>query len=76
MEILKNIVVDWRDKKLIAELYTGQTAVVRTDNGATPPIVFGRGKRQKCPLPSILFNICDEAKIRETFDDIKGSVKI
>ena len=41
LEILKNIGVDWRDRKLISELYMGQIAVVRADDGETPPIVVG-----------------------------------
>ena len=75
-EILKNIGVDRRDRKLISELYMGQTAVVRTDDGETPPIVVGRGTRQGCPLSPLLFNIYDEAMVREAFDDIKEGVKI
>ena len=32
MEILKNIGVDWRDRRLIKELYIHQTARVKIDN--------------------------------------------
>jgi len=32
MKILKNIEVDWRDRRLIKELYMNQTARVRIDN--------------------------------------------
>ena len=70
LEILKNIGVDWRDRKLISELYMSQTAIVRTDNGETPPIVVGRGTRQGRYLSPLLFNIYDEAMVGEAFDDI------
>ena len=46
MEILKNIGLDWRDRKVISELYMSQTAVVRTNDRKTPPIAVGRGTRQ------------------------------
>ena len=76
LEILKNIGIDWRDKKLLSELCMGQTAVVRTDDGETTPIVIGRRTWQGCPLSPLLFNIYDEAIVREAFDDIKEGVKI
>ena len=53
----------------------GQTAVVRTNDGETPPIVDGRGIRRGYPLSSLLFKIYDEAMVREAFDDIKEGVK-
>ena len=54
----------------------GQPAVVRTDDGETPPILVCRGTRQGYPPLPLLFNIYDEVMVRETFDDIKESVKI
>ena len=70
-EILKNVGVDWRDRKLKSALYIGQTAVVRTDDGETPPLVVGKGTRQGYPLLFFLLNIYGEAMVRETFDKIK-----
>ena len=47
----------------------GYTEIVRTDDGKTPPIVVGRGKRRGYLLSPLLFNIYDEAMVREVLDD-------
>jgi hypothetical protein len=54
----------------------GQTAIIRTKNGTTKEIIVGRGTRQGCPLSLVLFNIYDEAMIREAFDDVNEGIKI
>ena len=43
MEILKKIDVDWRERRLIKELYVGQVVAVRTNEGETNLIEIGRG---------------------------------
>ena len=50
MEILRKIGVDWRERRLIKELYMGQVVAVRTNEGETDLIEIGRGTRQGCPL--------------------------
>ena len=49
-EVLKKIGVDWRDRRLIMNLYSQHTAVVRTENGDFVPGEIGRGVRQECVL--------------------------
>jgi len=55
MEILKNIGVDWRDRRLRKELYMNQTARVRNDNVLSEKCEIGRGNRQGCPLSALLY---------------------
>ena len=43
--ILKNIGVDWKERRLLMSLYMGQTAKVRTEHGMTEPCIIGRGLR-------------------------------
>ena len=43
MEILKKIGVDWRERRLIKELYMRQVAAVRTNEGETDLIEIARG---------------------------------
>ena len=50
MEILKKIGVDWRERRLIKELYMGQVVAIRTNEGETDLIEIGRGTRQGCPI--------------------------
>ena len=59
MKILREIGVNWRDMRMITELYVNQEAVVRAVRGKSDPGVIGRRVRQGCPLsPSAVFNIC------------------
>ena len=50
MEVLKQLQVDWKDRRLISDLYMRQQAVVRVGDGESEPAVIGRGVRQGCTL--------------------------
>ena len=50
MAALKELGIDWRDRRLIDDLYMRQEAVIRTANGDSELSVIGRGVRQGCPL--------------------------
>ena len=76
MEILKKIGVDWRERRLIKELYMGQVVAVRINEGETDLIAIGRGTRQGCPLSTVLFSLYDETMIREAFDDVEEGLII
>ena len=76
MEILKKIGVDWRERRLIKELYMGQVVAVRTNAGETDLIEIGRRTRQGCPSSPVLFNLYDKAMIREAFDDLEEGINI
>ena len=57
MKILKNIGVDWRDRRLIKTLYMNQEAVVGVNGDLSDPGEIGRGVRQGCLLSPLLFSL-------------------
>ena len=61
MNILQKIGVNWRDRRLIINLYLGQRVKVRLNSGETNSVEIGRGVRQGCCLPTSLFSMYREA---------------
>jgi len=76
MDILKNIGVDWKDRRLIKELYINQTARVRIDNVLSEKFEIGRGNRQGCPLSALLYILHDEAMMKKTVDREELGIKV
>jgi len=76
MQVLKLLGVDWRDRRLINDLYMRQQAVVRVAGGDSEPGVIGRGVRQGCPLSPLLFSIYAEAMMVEAMEDIEEGVRV
>ena len=77
MKLLQSIAVDWRDRKMISELYMNQEAVVRIAGGESDSGIMGRGVRQGCLLAisRAVLNICrdyDEGSHRERGRGNKG----
>ncbi|KAG8240308.1 hypothetical protein J437_LFUL018723 [Ladona fulva] len=46
--------------RIVSQLYTGNTTVIRAGDGYTEPITVLRGVRQGCPLSPFLFNMALE----------------
>jgi hypothetical protein len=76
MKILEDIKVDWRDRRLIQDLYMRQEAVIRIANEETEPAIIGRGVRQGCPLSPLLFSIYAEMMMIEAFEDSNEGIKV
>ena len=57
MKVLKSIGVDCRDRRLIWNLYQGQSASVQVGNSLSAACQIGRGVRQGCSLSPLLFII-------------------
>ncbi len=57
INILRRMGVDWRDRRLIGNLYMGQKIRVKIEGEFSEPGSIGRGVRQGCPLSPILFNL-------------------
>ena len=76
MGILKDLGIDWRDRRLICELYMKQEAVVRIMNEESEPCTIGRGVRQGCTLSPLLFSIFAERMVAEGLDNINEGVNV
>ena len=74
LDILKRIGVDWRDRRLIMNLYMNQKAVVRIQQEFSEEGEIGRGVRQGCCLSP--FNIYAEAMMMEAMEDIDEGIKV
>ena len=72
MEILKELSVDWRDRRMIKDLCMRQEAVVRLESGDTEPGMIGRGVGRGCPLSSLLFSIYAENMTKDALDNVEG----
>ena len=75
MHILKGTVIDWRERRLISNLYMTQSNKVRLNRGETRSVKTGRRVRQGCCLSPILFNLYSECLTKEALEGF-GDFKI
>src|SRR6218665_2020554 len=66
MNISRRMGGDWRDRRLIGNLYVGQKVRVEIEGEFSAPGSIGRGVRR---LASLLFNLYIEEIIREALKD-------
>jgi len=71
LDILGNMGVDWRDRRLIWNLYTGQSAYVWVNDGLSEVCQIGRCMRQGCCLSPLLYIIYDEAMVKEATTNVQ-----
>ena len=76
MSILKEIGVDYRDRKAIWELYMNQSAAVMVDGELTERATIGRGVRQGGLLSTILYNIYAEAMMKEALENNNDGIRV
>src|SRR6478609_5379878 len=76
MKILPSIGVDWRDRRMISELYMNQEAVVRIAGGESDSGIIGRGVRQGCPLSPLLFSIYTEMMTKEALENVEEGIRV
>ena len=68
MQILKKIGIDWRERRLISNLYMAESVKVRLNRGETRSVKIGRGIRQGCCLSPILFNLYSKYLTKEALE--------
>lgn len=76
MEVLKEVGVDWRDRRLLIDLYMQQEVAVRVNGECTESTEIGRGVRQGCLLSPLLFNLYAEAMIKDVMLKTNVGVRI
>ena len=75
MHILKGSGIDWRERKLISNLYMAQSVKARLNRGETRSMKIWRGVRKGCYLSPILFNLYSECLTKEALEGF-GDFKI
>jgi len=70
MQILKETGIDWRERRLIRNLYMAQSVKVRLNRGETRSVKIRRGVRQGCCLSPILFNLYSEYLTKEALEGL------
>jgi len=75
MQILKGTGIDWRERRLISNLYMAQSVKVRLNRGEARSVKIGRGVRQGCCLSPILFNLYSKHLTKEALESL-GDFKI
>jgi hypothetical protein len=73
MEIFKKTGTDWRERRLISELYMDQSVKMRLDQWATKSDKIGRGVRQGCCLSPLLLNLYSEYVTRKLLKGLETS---
>src|SRR6476469_2691956 len=76
MKVLQSIYVDWRDRRMISELYMNQEAVVRIAGGESDSDIIGRGVRQGCMLSPLLFSIYAEMMMKEAIEYVVEGIRV
>src|SRR5688572_20514697 len=70
-QILKYLHIDWKNRRLLKDLYMRQEAVIRIADGESDPGTIRRGVRQGCPLSPLLFSIYAEVMIIEALENVE-----
>ena len=76
LEVLKSTGIDRRDRRLIERLYIGQKVRVRVKDSTTNTAVIGPGKRQGSLFSPVLFNIYDEAMLRDALSNVNEGIRV
>ena len=70
LEMLRNIGVNRRERRLILNLYMGQRVKLHLDQEETDIVQIGTGLRQGCSMSPILFNLYAEYLMKEALTEV------
>jgi hypothetical protein len=73
MQILKVNGIEWRERRLISNLYMAQSVKVRLKRGETRSVKTGRGVRQGCCLHQICSTFTANALTRQLSKGLETS---
>ena len=76
LEIMKNIGIDHRDRRLVENLYMNQTSIVRVNNVMTERCIIGQGVRQGCLISPQLFSLYAEKMMEDAYNNCTAGVKV
>ena len=76
LKALKQRGVDWKDRRMIANLYMKQSTVVRVNNKHSERCDIGQGVRQGCLISPTLFSIYAEEIMLEAFYGADFGIKV
>ena len=62
--------VNWRERRLIRNLYMGHRVKLRLNQGETDSVKIGRGVRRGCGMSPILFDLYGEYLMKEALAEI------
>ena len=73
-EIMKSLHIDWKDTRLLQDLYRRQEAVMLRVGENSHPGELERGFRQGFPISPLLFSIYADVMTIEALEDMKEGV--
>jgi hypothetical protein len=76
LQILRNVGVDWKDRRLIMNLYMQQKTVVKVRHVCSEESDMARGMRQGCCLSPLLFTVYAEAMMAEAMEGVQEGIKV
>jgi len=72
IRVLKGTGIDWREGRLISNLYMDHSVKIRLDHEETRSVMIERGIRQGCCLSPVLFKLHGEYTTQEALEGFWG----
>ena len=69
-ETLKSLHIDWKDRRLLQDLYMRQEAVVQVVGEDSDPIVIGRRIRHGCSISPLLLSFDAKVMMIKAVEDM------
>lgn len=76
IKTLQNVGIDYKDIRIVANLYWNQSARIKIGKSCTENIEIRKGVRQGCILSPLLFNIYSEQIFKKALEEEDGGIKM